>query len=389
VKLADEVCDLKRVVIAIGNSDNPDQRTFIATEVFTNGFDNISPDQMIKRLANDHQNMDHQDKPTPQTDTLPGGSHVLCFSQSSLMPLTQGLQGQNVIQTGRPEPSDHSSIEMGELDAKEVSKTVTPLRKSPGVEAPCRSSTMSRPNSTDDFFGTINNRGKLHEQPKHNTLNTTNESLSFSPLLWSHTVSQDTGTSSDAVLTPLETSTPFDSATNSTSVASSLISDSRESSESGETYSTSNSSEYSTDDLLRDIFSEPTVAEYKRELVERVMRDLCSTICISELVRSLPTSDESTNSGTNATSQRSSSSVSKSPETKGYGRRDGRKRKKTGNEDGNSDEENENRHNSTELHLSGQERRRLGCPYYLRSPWKYSARRTCAGPGWHDARHVR
>jgi hypothetical protein len=381
VKLADQVCDMKRIIFAMGSCDNSDQRSFIATEVSTNGFDNLSPAQMIQSLAIDQLSLNRQGDPIPPDCVMSGSCNALGLSKDS--------QDENISLGARPVSNDPLPFGNGEPDTRGFKEMTASASKRPELEVPCRSSTMSRPNSSDDLFGTIDNQDRAHGQLKHSILALTNESLSCSPLVWSCTVSQNTETSSDIVLTPTDSSTPFDSATSSTSVASSSVSDSQGSSESGETYSTSNSSNYSTDNLLRDLFSEPTVTEYKRELVDRLMRDLCSTICISELVRSLPVNDGSSNSDSNATSHRSSSSVPKSGETKTKGRNDNKKQKKDGNEDGNSDEENGGRQNSTDFLLEGHQKRRLGCPYFLRSPWKYSTRRTCSGPGWHNARHVR
>lgn len=383
VKLADQVCHLKRVVMALGDSYDADQRSYIATEVSTHGFDNISPDQAIKRLTSDHRSKECQaNLLTPLHDTSTG-------LQSALPASTNCMHHESNNQKDGPKADGLPPVETKVSDNKEAKTILLPFETSPTLEVPSRISAMSRPNSTDDFFGAIDNENRAQRRLNHNLWSSPDEHLSLSPLLWAHTVSQNAEPVSGPVLTSMETLTPIDSATDRTSAPSSFLSESQGSSESGETYSTDYSSVYSSDDLLKGVFREPTVAQFKRELVSRLLQNLCSTSRISELVKCLPVSNESTTSGSNTTSHRSSSRASKSLDSKPNARREGKKRKKDGNEDGNSDEENGHSQNGTEVNSNGQTRRKLGCPYYLRSSWKYNDSRACAGPGWDNARHVR
>jgi hypothetical protein len=57
------------------------------------------------------------------------------------------------------------------------------------------------------------------------------------------------------------------------------------------------------------------------------------------------------------------------------------------NEDG-EDKRRQSRLNATNL-SNGNDRLRLGCPYYLRSPRRHHANRSCGGPGWHGIHRLK
>jgi hypothetical protein len=141
---------------------------------------------------------------------------------------------------------------------------------------------------------------------------------------------------------------------------------------------TTDSTLSSISDRKREYVSDPTVAELKRDLIDRLMHQFRLNYNIRGGLRS-HAENNSNATGSNSQFSTGSSNFSRNPfgaTKRGVGGR--------GNGSSEDDREDERHGKRSKMAMPPAvlDKSKFACPYYIRAPWKHQTYRSCAGPGW-------
>jgi len=337
-KLATQVCDLKRVARALGFSDNRKEAELLSTELYNNGFDRLSHDEMIQRLTSKHGE------------------------------ISQRFNGDQSI-----------SGVVARATIPAIPKTIALVHDTKG-----QSPTVSRPDPTEDTYDSLDDAKSIQKQPKIALDSITNNALS-----WSQAVSKYRGPFSGIVMPPLDSCVSSESVADDITSASTTTSESLSSSESSETCDASESILSSIEDFQRELFLEPTVAEALSGMVNRLMRKFCESYPTSATVTCRPANNSSSGSESKATSDASFVLMGTPSSERSRGSSGSRKRRIDQDGDENDDEENREQDTNEASTPEGHGNLRFGCPYYMRSPFAHYKHRSCSGDGFSSIPRVK